>query len=43
MLRGMEAVLLYRGKESFVRDGILAMSVGDFLAGLSAGSGLVSR
>lgn len=43
MCRGMEAVLLYRGKESFVRDGILAMSAGDFLAGLSAGSALVSR
>ena len=37
-----KAILLHRGKESFVRDGILAMPVGDFLPGLSAGSALVA-
>ena len=30
----------YRGKESFVRDGIPAMPVGDFLPALSAGAAL---
>jgi hypothetical protein len=31
-----KAVLSYRGKESFVRDGIPAMPVGDFLTALSS-------
>ena len=35
-----KAVLLFRGKESFVRDGIPAMPVGDFLPVLSAGAAL---
>lgn len=35
-----KAILLYRGKESFVRDGIPAMPVGDFLPALSAGAAL---
>lgn len=35
-----KAILSYRGKESFVRDGIPAMPVGDFLPALSAGADL---
>lgn len=35
-----KAILLYRGKESFVRDGIPAMPVADFLPALGAGAAL---
>ncbi len=35
-----KVVLSYRGKESFVRDGIPAMPAGDFLPALSAGAAL---
>ncbi len=35
-----KAVLSYRGKESFARDGIPALPVGDFLPALPAGAAL---